>query len=746
MKLVGRFSACSLLALTLAHDAWAFKPKTHVASANETLDQLAQVITFEPGTDGDTLSFAVDGQILTVNVSAREAYWAVLNQPEFFRAGSVGPDGFLDPISGQLWAHGNQSELLADIAGELTGEEPEELATHAPLSSRTSLAQFRSIDYATAMLRFAATDYAFPGGDTEREQVLAFVIGYVSHGIGDGFAHTWINEFANGAWDVGAGDGIYGPLTEEIKHVAIERFVDELLPNELVNLPGDTQRQRLQFQAPKAFLDAFYSAPVSSFPLAPDPDASPEDFFNFFARVDLVHGGPVSTFFNAQERLADSVVGWSRLGPFFDLAEDYQLGDFANTFLDVVDFPDQLKHDLAELVPAVDPFDLVTGGVVNCYDPIGGDQGPTEIEALRKAWRYLGTMNDRLDVYRLKAQAARRNWLHLSECTLQNITNVDCFEANVANPPAIRDACTVVADLPFEDEGNPNGLFRGELSEHGSPDVTEYLSDLRDSFRGGSDNSFEANNDHFHIGQNVLRMLEYLTDGGMVVDEFADVIVPSGTDDDGVNIRERYEDFCAQVRDPAYENCLDLELLEYAVAGRQLKCEAEHGKCVKDEVAECLGDACHSECDDWLVLPCDEICGEGGASTCENACEAVFCPGPFTPCLGVCSGICGVFDDERAGCTELAHDVTNCSLEHIVCSYENMERAVRQDNYGKQLLTPFKEACDTVDDALAYVEQCFSSPANLQACVCANLTTAQCQQLQQIQQNAQQILNVLDTV
>jgi hypothetical protein len=731
-------------ALTQSEPASAFKPKTHVASANETLDQLANVITFDPAVDSDALTFNVNGQVLTVNVSARKAYRAVLDQPEFFRAGSVGPDGFLDPISGQLWAHSDQSPLLADIAGELTGDRPttDEDRGHDPLSARESLAEFRSIDYATAMLRFAAEDYSFPGGDTEQEQVLAFIIGYISHGIGDSFAHTWINEMANGAWAVERGTGIYGPLTEEIKHVAVERFIDELLPNNLVNLPGDTTRQRLKIRAPKAFLDAFYSAPVSSLPSTPDPDASPEDFMRFFARVDLVHGGPMSTFFIAQERLADSIVGWSRLGPFFDLAEDYQLGGFENTLLDIADFPDQLKQDLAARLPAVDPWDVVTGGVVNCYDPIGGDTGPTEIEALRKAWSYLGTMNDRLDVYRLKAEAARRNWIHLSECTIQNITNLDCFEENVANPPAIRDACSVVADLPFEDEGNSNGLFRGELAEHDSPDVTEFLDEMRDAFRGGSDNAFEADSGHFRIGDNVVRMLEYFAGAGMVVDDFADVIVPSRSDDDGPSIRERYEALCDQVNDPAYEKCLNFELLPYAVAGRQAMCVAEHVQCVKDEVKSCLKEACGNACS--LPVGCGNICGKSNQSDCKDACTAAFWSSPGT--LLTCRELCGVFSSEEDSCTEAAVDVHKCDIEAVKCSYENMEAAVLGENYAQELLAPMQNACETVDDALEYVEQCFSSADALEACVCDHLTTAQCTQLQNVRQRAQQILNVLDSV
>jgi hypothetical protein len=39
--------AC-VVSLSVPETAWAFKTKTHVASANEVLDQLSQVITADP--------------------------------------------------------------------------------------------------------------------------------------------------------------------------------------------------------------------------------------------------------------------------------------------------------------------------------------------------------------------------------------------------------------------------------------------------------------------------------------------------------------------------------------------------------------------------------------------------------------------------------------------------------------------------------------------------------------------------
>src|SRR5690606_2703691 len=218
-----------------------------------------------------------------------------------------------------------------------------------------------------------------------------------------------------------------------------------------------------------------------------------------------------------------------------------------------------------------------------CYSPIGGGGGgATDLEKLRAVWRYLGTMNDRLGVYEEKAEIVRRNWLLLAECTVQNVTNVDCSELDPANPAAVLDACTTLANAPWEDEGTPNGLYRGSLRESASPEIADFLNGIRDAFRGGADNDAENAGGHYSMGENLRRMLSYLSGPGMVLDDFAEVIIPQGTDEDGVSILDRYNQFCAQVRDEAYENCLDLHLAPIAATGRQVACLAEHTVCIAE--------------------------------------------------------------------------------------------------------------------------------------------------------------------
>jgi hypothetical protein len=225
--------AVVLCALSTSSGALAFKSRTHVAVANEVLDSLKGMIT--AGATPDQLTFSVNGQTFMLGVSVKDAYAAILAQPEFFRAGAVGPDGFLDPISGQMWAHGDESGLLKDIVEKVSGVRPPDHSQKDPLSARAGLSELRAIDFATAMLHFAATSYAFPGGTVERQQVLAFITGYLSHAVTDGFSHTWTNELTRGAWDISKGRGIFGPATEEVQHVAIERLLDTLVPGDLID-------------------------------------------------------------------------------------------------------------------------------------------------------------------------------------------------------------------------------------------------------------------------------------------------------------------------------------------------------------------------------------------------------------------------------------------------------------------------------------------------------------------------------
>jgi hypothetical protein len=209
--------AASLCCL-VSSPAQAFKTKTHVIIANEVLE----------GVHNDQFG-GLHADDLGYQAEVRQA---LLDHPEAFRAGTLGPDNFPDMIAGQLWVHANQGE---DAEGP-------KLDNSVSFESR-NVEDWRSIDYGMYMLRRA---YEFEGDPVERSKAIAFAYGYLGHMIGDAFAHSTINEWAGGAWSLEFGQGTFGPLTEEIKHLTTEALIDDMLPQ---SNPVD-----LKIETPRAFL------------------------------------------------------------------------------------------------------------------------------------------------------------------------------------------------------------------------------------------------------------------------------------------------------------------------------------------------------------------------------------------------------------------------------------------------------------------------------------------------------------
>ena len=84
-----------------------------------------------------------------------------------------------------------------------------------------------------------------------RQQAVVFAYGFLGHMIGDSFAHSYVNEWQRGAFDYfGGRGGAFGPLTEELKHVGVEGFIDHALPK--------MASEDLTIEAPKRFLNFLY--------------------------------------------------------------------------------------------------------------------------------------------------------------------------------------------------------------------------------------------------------------------------------------------------------------------------------------------------------------------------------------------------------------------------------------------------------------------------------------------------------
>lgn len=213
----------------------AYKSKAHVYVANEALAELDS-----PGTSAWIRGLGL------VPLKNDEIMAAVRAFPDHFRAGALGPDSFPDLIAGQLWVHVNGGCPegpcgLADATGVASGV----------LLDQRTMGQWRSIDYGMYQLRKALLE---PAG-TARQQAIAFAYGYLAHEMSDGFAHGWVNEWTRSYFSYFKGSGLYGTLTEEIQHVALESYLDKHLK--------PSRAADLTLAAPYDFLNGVYLRPVA---------------------------------------------------------------------------------------------------------------------------------------------------------------------------------------------------------------------------------------------------------------------------------------------------------------------------------------------------------------------------------------------------------------------------------------------------------------------------------------------------
>ncbi|MCW5625291.1 MAG: LEPR-XLL domain-containing protein, partial [Burkholderiales bacterium] len=166
----------------------AFKPYTHVEIARDVLADLTD--------DG---KLVIEGHEYDVHPLILEALTAY---PDQYFAGTVGPDGFPDFVMGQSVIH--------------------------PMDTGT---------WATRVLDMAWKAQTDPSFTTEeRKQILAWSYGFLTHAAGDHWAHTLVNEFAEGVFpdfldivtDTAAGDT--RALSNALRHFLVEGFIGDATP------------------------------------------------------------------------------------------------------------------------------------------------------------------------------------------------------------------------------------------------------------------------------------------------------------------------------------------------------------------------------------------------------------------------------------------------------------------------------------------------------------------------------------
>ena len=245
------------LQLLWSQNAYAFKPYTHSWTADQArLD-------------------AVDGNV-TIHGANYPLHPAVLNAlqkwPQYYNAGVIGPDGFPDLTYGQAVIHPVRTgEWLRHV--------------------------FNKAWEAQTDARYGADD---------REQILAFTYGFLTHAAGDMWAHTLVNDFAEGVFP-SVGDILQSVQAAAIafRHIVVEGYIGDATPG----FDGNPQRTQV---GPSDFSDD--STP--SFPLN-----APHDFI-YDALIDRSAATPVKAERGNYLAARGPIIGF-----FMELDDD--IGDFA---------------------------------------------------------------------------------------------------------------------------------------------------------------------------------------------------------------------------------------------------------------------------------------------------------------------------------------------------------------------------------------------------------------------------------
>jgi hypothetical protein len=240
---MARNAKCVASALVLALGLWpasalAWKPYTHSYTGKQVLRDLdcaSGRISFEGA------SYRVLPQVAAAICAHREAY----------QAGVIGPDGFPDLTYGQAVVHpANTGRWLAYLLA----------AAWAAQSSPT-----------------------YPPADKER--ILAFTYGFLTHAAGDLWGHTFVNEFANGVFpsvqEVVADPAQNLPLA--VRHIIVEGVVGDATPGfdgnpaERKSAPGGygmtggdrstDATEGYRYDVPHAFLFATLVSPEAATPV-----------------------------------------------------------------------------------------------------------------------------------------------------------------------------------------------------------------------------------------------------------------------------------------------------------------------------------------------------------------------------------------------------------------------------------------------------------------------------------------------
>jgi hypothetical protein len=191
------FGACC----TLAMPAGAWGLKTHLWIAEKVLADVQNGCEVDLGLGGKRQALS------------EEVCQALRQHPAEFRAGVLGPDVFPDFVVGQVTTHpGTNAEPHTNQAG----------------------AKWATGQYMSRLLERASTPAE-----------LAFAYGYLVHGAGDVFAHTYVNNYAGDIFELADERRV------ELRHFVLEKYIEARTP-----LPPTLRLGEATVRVPASFVAA----------------------------------------------------------------------------------------------------------------------------------------------------------------------------------------------------------------------------------------------------------------------------------------------------------------------------------------------------------------------------------------------------------------------------------------------------------------------------------------------------------
>jgi hypothetical protein len=244
-----------MVALASSSPALAWKPKTHVFTAAEAVEEIL----------AGSNSVTINGKSYKVNEHVANA---IRSYPEYYFGGAVGPDAFPDIVFGQ-------SRIHPDSRCE-NGSKPDNECNFNDGASFTDDWLQHIYDEAWNYYHYCTGTGTGTGArpvecrDSERPgAVLAFMYGYLTHAAGDVWGHTFVNEFAGGEWPFDLGSDLGIP----IRHIIVEGYVTSHTPggpSRLGPLVGLGPGRVSELNAPTHFIyETFIKSERASRKLAP---------------------------------------------------------------------------------------------------------------------------------------------------------------------------------------------------------------------------------------------------------------------------------------------------------------------------------------------------------------------------------------------------------------------------------------------------------------------------------------------